>query len=237
MNRAVRLAPSIPTADFGPIGQQVQEAEAAGADVIHVDVMDGRFVPNITLGPIVVEGIHRATSLPLDIHLMIEEPERHIEAFAKAGAWNLTVHVEATRHLHRVVQSIKQAGVRAGVAINPATPVSMLEEILSEADLILIMSINPGWGGQRFLNGALDKMRRVRQMLDARDLPADLEVDGGINEQTAPPAVRAGADLLVAGSAIYNPTGSVAEGCHRLRAAIASGATEDLYPHLPSGIG
>lgn len=222
MAAVVKLAPSLLTADFSRIGEQVQEAEAAGASYIHVDVMDGHFVPNITLGPLVIAGIRRATTLPLDVHLMIDEPERHIDAFVDAGASILTVHVEATRHLHRVVQAIKQAGARAGAAINPATPVVMLDEILPELDLALVMSVNPGWGGQEFIALALDKVARVRQALDGRALKAEIEIDGGISATTIGGAVRAGANVLVAGSAIYNPRESVAAACQRLRVAIAN---------------
>src|SRR5712692_7332867 len=197
MPAAVKLAPSILTADFARIGEQVREAEAAGADYIHVDVMDGQFVPNITLGPLVVAAIHRATSLPLDVHLMILEPERQVEAFADAGASILTVHAEATRHLHRAVQMVKRTGARAGVAINPATPTIALDDVLTEIDLALVMSVNPGWGGQEFLPLAVEKLRRVREMLDERGLVAELEVDGGLNADTAPLAVEAGATVIV----------------------------------------
>jgi ribulose-phosphate 3-epimerase len=212
----VRLAPSILTADFSRIGEQVFEAEQAGADFIHVDVMDGQFVPNITLGPAIVSAIHRSTNLPLDVHLMILEPERQLEAFADAGASILTVHAEATRHLHRAVQLAKHTGARAGVAINPATPVGTFEDILSDIDLALVMSVNPGWGGQAFLPVAVDKLAKVRRMLDERNLTAELEVDGGVNQETAPAAVSAGATLIVAGSAIYNPDESVAAACGRM---------------------
>jgi ribulose-phosphate 3-epimerase len=220
MSSIVKLAPSILTADFSKIGEQVREAEAAGADYIHVDVMDGQFVPNITLGPIVVEGIHRATRLPLDIHLMILEPERQLQAFADAGASTMTVHVEATRHLHRVIDAIKKTGARAGAAINPATPVSMLEEILPDLDLALVMSVDPGWGGQHFLPLALPKLQAIRHALGAGHLQAELEVDGGVNEVTGPQAVAAGATVIVAGSAIYNEREPVASACRRLQAAL-----------------
>jgi ribulose-phosphate 3-epimerase len=219
--RPVKLAPSILTADFGRIGEQVKEAEAAGADYIHVDVMDGRFVPNITLGPIVVQGIRKATSLPLDVHLMIMEPERHIQAFVDAGASLLTVHAEATLHLHRAVQTILHAGARAGVAINPATPVWMIEDILSDIDLALVMSVNPGWGGQSFLPIALEKLRRLREMLDGRESVAELEVDGGVNDTSARSVVEAGATVVVAGSAVYNDHESVDSACRRLRALLS----------------
>ena len=217
---SIKLAPSLLTADFSRIGQQVQEAEAAGADYIHVDVMDGHFVPNLTLGPLVVAGIHRATSLPLDVHLMIDQPEQQIAAFKDAGASILSVHVEATHHIHRILQMIKQAGLRAGAAINPATPVVMLEEILPDLDLVVVMSVNPGWGGQPFLDLSLDKVRRIRQLLDGRGLSAELEIDGGINVETAPKAVQAGATVLVAGSAVFNDRESVAAASKRLRDVI-----------------
>jgi len=222
MSQAIKLAPSILTADFGRIGEQVHEAEQAGADYIHVDVMDGQFVPNITLGPIVVEGIRRATTLPLDIHLMILEPERQLQAFADAGASMMTVHLEATHHLHRAVYAIKQTGARAGVAINPATPASMLEDILPDLDLALVMSVDPGWGGQAFLPLALAKLRALRAAMQSRQMAAEIEIDGGINEVTGPQAVAAGATIVVAGSAIYNPRESVTSACGRLRAALAA---------------
>jgi len=222
MAQAVKLAPSILTADFGRIGEQVHEAELAGADFIHVDVMDGQFVPNITLGPIVVEGIRRATSLPLDIHLMILEPERQLQAFADAGASLVTVHLEATHHLHRAVHAIKQTGARAGVAINPATPATMLDDILPDLDLALVMSVDPGWGGQAFLPLALSKLRALRTAMQSRHMVAEIEVDGGINEITGPQAAAAGATIVVAGSAIYNPHESVSSACGRLRTALAA---------------
>lgn len=221
MATAIKLAPSILTADFARIGEQVHEAELAGADYIHVDVMDGQFVPNLTLGPIVVEGIRRATRLPLDVHLMVVEPERQLQAFAEAGASIMTVHAEATRHVHRAVDAIKQTGARAGVAINPATPTVMLEDILPDLDLALVMSVDPGWGGQRFLSLALDKLRSVRELIDRRRLGTELEVDGGVNEETAPLVLAAGATVIVAGSAIYNSRESVATACGRMRALIA----------------
>jgi ribulose-phosphate 3-epimerase len=220
MARAIKLAPSLLTADFARIGEQVHEAELAGADYIHVDVMDGQFVPNITLGPIVVEGIRRATSLPLDVHLMILEPERQLRAFADAGASIMTVHLEATHHIHRTVQAVRQTGARAGVAINPGTPAPMLDDILPELDVALIMSVDPGWGGQAFLPLALAKLRAVRNALALRQAGAEIEVDGGINEVTAPQAVAAGATIVVAGSAIYNAHESVSSACGRLRAVL-----------------
>lgn len=221
--RPVRIAPSILSADFARLGEQVREAEAAGADFIHVDVMDGRFVPPITIGPLVVEALRRATTLPLDVHLMIEEPERQIEAFIGAGAGTVIVHVETCPHLHRTVQQIKAGGARAGVTLNPATGLDTLVDIMPEVDQVLIMSVNPGWGGQPFIAGSLERVRRVRAMLDAMGSGAALEIDGGINEKTAAAVVEAGADLLVAGSAIFNARESVGAAMKRLRGAIGEG--------------
>ncbi len=216
------IVPSILSADVTRLGEQVREAEAAGADRIQIDVMDGRFVPNITFGPLVVEGVRRVTRLTLEAHLMIVEPERYVEAFARAGADLIIVHQEVSPHLHRTVQQIKHLGKKAGVAINPSTPAIMLEEILPDLDLVLAMTINPGFGGQDFLPGTLPKLRRLREMINARNPGCDLEVDGGIHEQTAPLVVQAGANVLVAGSAVYNPHESVAQAMHRLRASIAN---------------
>ena len=217
----VKIAPSILSADFARLGEQVTEAEAAGADYIHVDVMDGHFVPNITVGPLVVEAVRRTTRLPLDVHLMIEAPERYIARFAKAGADILTVHVEACPHLHRVVQQIKGLGVKAGVSLNPATPLGSLEEILGDVDLVLVMTVNPGFGGQEFIAGMLSKIRRLRRMLDERGLKCELEVDGGINAETAPEVVAAGANVLVAGQAIFGAEEGVAEAMRRIRESVA----------------
>jgi ribulose-phosphate 3-epimerase len=203
MINGIKLAPSVLAADYTRLGEQVREAAAAGADYIHVDVMDGRFVPNITVGPLVVEALRRATDLPLDVHLMIEEPERHIEAFAQAGASILTVHPEASPHVHRLVQMIKGLGLRGGVALNPASPLALIEEVLAEVDLVLLMTVNPGWGGQAFLPSVLPKIRRLRRMLDEQGLTAELEVDGGITAGTAPLVVEAGARVLVAGTAVF----------------------------------
>ena len=177
--------------------------EAAGADWIHVDVMDGRFVPNITIGPVVVEAIKRVATRPLDVHLMIVEPEKYLEAFRKAGADVLTVHVEASPHLHRTLQHIRQLGAKASVVLNPSTPLSAIEEVLGELDLVLLMSVNPGFGGQGFIESTVDKVRRLRAMLDARGLDVDIEVDGGINAETAKRVVEAGASVLVAGSYVF----------------------------------
>ena len=177
--------------------------EAAGADWVHVDVMDGRFVPNITLGPVVLEAVRRATRLPIDVHLMIVEPERYIDAFARAGADILSVHTETSPHLHRTLQQIRQAGAKPAVVINPATPVNAGEEVLADVEMVLVMSVNPGFGGQSFIPGAVGKIRRIREMSDARGLSVQIEVDGGINPHTARQVVEAGADVLVAGSAVF----------------------------------
>lgn len=215
----IKIAPSILSADFGRLGQQVAEAEAAGADYIHIDVMDGHFVPNMTIGPVIVEAVRRATGLPLDVHLMIESPERYLAGFCAAGADILTVHVETCPHLHRTVQQIKELGCQAGVTLNPATSVASLEEILPYVDLVLVMSVNPGFGGQAFIEGILRKIRRVRAMLDELGSQAELEVDGGIGPETAPRVVDSGADVLVAGSAIFGAAEGIAKAMARLRAA------------------
>jgi ribulose-phosphate 3-epimerase len=216
----IKVAPSILSADFARLGQQVSEAEAAGANYIHVDVMDGRFVPNITIGPLVVEAVRRVTRLPLDVHLMMELPERHVAGFCEAGADNLTVHVETCPHLHRTVHQIKELGCRAGVALNPSTPVLSLEEILPYVDQVLVMTVNPGFGGQRFIESMLPKIQRVRAMLDALGSRAELEVDGGINPETTPLVVKAGAEVLVAGAAIFRATEGIGEAIARIRKAV-----------------
>lgn len=213
----VKIAPSILSADFGRLAEEVQAAEAAGADYIHVDVMDGRFVPNLTIGPVVVEAIRRATNLPLDVHLMIVEPEKYVADFVRAGATILTVHVETCTHLHRTVQQIREAGARAGVSLNPATPETTLDYVLPDLDLVLVMSVNPGFGGQQFIPSALAKLRRLRQQIDALGLETELEVDGGVNESTALAVVDAGARVLVAGSAVFNKRETVAAALERLK--------------------
>ncbi|MFQ5960676.1 MAG: ribulose-phosphate 3-epimerase [Candidatus Methylomirabilales bacterium] len=212
----VKLAPSILAADFARLGEQVAEAEAAGADRIHVDVMDGHFVPNISIGVPVVRSLRKITRLPLETHLMIADAPRYLTAFAEAGSDTLIVHQEVVPHLHRAVQQIKQLGLRAGVAINPATPVGLLEDILEYLDLVLVMTVNPGFGGQEFIASTVTKIRHVRELLDARGLLADLEVDGGIEPHTAPEAVAAGANVLVAGTAIFHQADGVAAAMQRL---------------------
>ncbi len=197
------IAPSILSADFSKLGEEIKAVEAAGADWIHIDVMDGHFVPNITMGPIVVEAAKRSTSLPLDVHLMIENPDRYIADFAKAGANLISVQVEACLHLNRTVQMIKEAGARPGVVLNPSTPLSALEWILEYVDFILIMSVNPGFGGQSFIENSLDKIKTLRRIIRERGLSALIQVDGGVNEKTIQEVSLAGADVFVAGSAIF----------------------------------
>jgi ribulose-phosphate 3-epimerase len=214
-----KLAPSILAADFAHLGDQVQAAEAAGANWIHIDVMDGHFVPPITIGPLVVSALRPVTSLTLDVHLMIEQPERLLADFARAGANMLTVHVETCPHLHRTIQQIKELGVKAGVTLNPATPLAALEDILPEVDLVLVMSVNPGFGGQQYIPASTARIARLRQMLDAIGSPAELEVDGGVNAGTIREVVQAGATVLVAGSAVFNAQAAIAENIRRLRAA------------------
>jgi len=204
MTRSLKIAPSILSADFGRLAEEVKAIQQAGADYVHVDVMDGRFVPNITLGPVIVEAVKRATSLPLDVHLMIVDPEKYIEAFAGAGASILTVHQEMCPHLHRTLQQIRSAGVKPGVVINPSTPVSATEEALDLVHHVLLMSVNPGFGGQTFIPRTVEKVRELRRKLDERGLSqVDIEVDGGINPNTARQVHEAGASVLVAGNAVF----------------------------------
>jgi ribulose-phosphate 3-epimerase len=216
----IGLVPSILSADFTRLGEQVGEAEAAGAQRIQIDVMDGHFVPNITMGPMVVEAVRRSTRLTLEAHLMITNPQQYIEDFAKAGADVIIVHQEVCPHLHRVIQQIKTAGKQAGVALNPSTPAFMLEDMLSLIDLVLVMTVNPGFGGQDFIPETLPKIAHLRQMITQRNFQCDVEVDGGIHEATVPQVVQAGANLLVAGSAVFNQRESVAQAMERLRRAI-----------------
>lgn len=221
--RPVRIAPSILSADFGRLADEVRAVEAAGADLIHVDVMDGHFVPNITIGPLVVEAVRRATQLPLDVHLMISEPERYVEDFVKAGASGVTVHVEASIHLHKTLDAIRKAGARAGVSLNPHTSPDVLDYVLGDLDLILVMSVNPGFGGQKFIPTASRKIRTLDAKLREMGLRSgvDIEVDGGINARTAQEVVAAGADILVAGSAIFG-AGQYREAIAGIRAAALS---------------
>ncbi len=218
---AIKLAPSILAADAAYLAEAVTQVVAAGADRIHVDVMDGHFVPNITFGPVVVRWLRPVSPIPLEVHLMIEKPERFLEAFAEAGADTLIVHQEGAIHLNRTIQAIHSLGKRAGVAINPATPATTLEEVLPDLELVLVMTVNPGFGGQEFLAGTLSKIGRVRRMIEQVRPDCELEVDGGIEPHTAARVVEAGATVLVAGSAIYKATGGPAAGIARLRAGLA----------------
>ena len=220
MSPNFKLAPSILSADFGRLGEQVEEATLAGADYIHVDIMDGHFVPNLTMGSLIVKHIRSWTSLPLDIHMMTEHPETLIDDFIKYGSNIITVHAEASPHLHRIIYQIKNAGVRAGIALNPSTPINAIEDLLPDLDQILVMTVNPGFGGQTFIPTMINKIKQARRIIDKRDLNIELEVDGGINELTAQTVVKAGAQILVAGSAVYNNEATIAEAISRIRMSI-----------------
>ncbi len=208
------------TADFGVLKDQVSKAEAAGADLIHLDVMDGHFVPNITFGPLVIAAVRSSVRIPLDVHLMISAPERYLKEFAAAGADSLTVHAEACTHLHRTIQQIKELGLKAGVALNPATPISFVEEVLGNIDMVDIGTVNPGFGGQKLIISTLSKVTRLRKMIDELELQVDIEVDGGVNADTVRDVVLAGANVLVVGSATFNQKENVAEAMARIREAV-----------------
>jgi ribulose-phosphate 3-epimerase len=216
MSGKVTVAPSILSADFGRLAEEVRAVEAAGADVIHVDVMDGRFVPNLTIGPLVVRAVRAATKLPVDVHLMIVEPERYVDEFARAGADVISVHLEASPHLHRTIQHIKGLGKKASVAVNPHSPLDGLDVVLPDLDMVLLMTVNPGFGGQRFIASVVPKIAALRAAIDRRGLATDIEVDGGIGPDTVGEVVAAGANVLVAGSAIFGAPG------HDYRGAIAA---------------
>ena len=200
----VKIAPSILSANFLRLGDEIRAAEAAGADLLHIDIMDGHFVPNMTIGPFIVEAIRTVTSLPLDVHLMIEEPDKYTGDFIKAGANCLTIHYEACKHLHRTVQQIRENGINAGVSLNPATPVWSLEHILQDIDVALLMSVNPGFGGQKFIPAAIEKIRTLRRLISEKGLSTSIEVDGGIKLNNTAEVISAGADILVMGSAFFN---------------------------------
>jgi ribulose-phosphate 3-epimerase len=217
----IKLAPSILSADFARLGEQIDEVVRAGADYVHVDVMDGHFVPNITIGAPVVASIRRMTTLPLDVHLMIEHPERYVSDFVKAGGDIITVHVEASPHLHATIRLIKELGAKAGVSLSPPTPLGVVEESLAHVDLVLVMSVNPGFGGQPFIPETLPRIASIRKILDDRGLRAELEVDGGINADNAADIVKAGADVLVAGNSIFKAQEGISGAIRRLREATA----------------
>jgi ribulose-phosphate 3-epimerase len=221
MSSEPKIAASILAADFARLGEQVKEADAGGAGLIHVDVMDGHFVPNLTLGAVVIEAIRRSTKLPLDVHVMMMEPDHLLPDFAKAGANRITVHVEACKNLHRTLQAIKALGRGAGVALNPHTPASALSEVIHMLDVIIVMSVNPGFGGQKFISEVLPKTRQLRQMIKDSGRAIDLEIDGGVNTETAPACVAAGVNVLIAGSSVYNPKFSVKAGIDALKKSIA----------------
>ena len=222
-DKVIKIAPSILAADFGRLGEQVKEAQAAGADLIHIDIMDGRFVPNITMGPLVVEAVAKVATIPLDVHLMIVEPERFVQRFADSGADMISVHVEACRHLHRALGLISDAGCGAGVALNPHTPAESIAEIVDMARLINVMTVNPGFGGQRFIRSTLPKIRRIRALVDECEAAIDIEVDGGITGETIGAALSAGANVAIAGTCVFQHEEGVAAGMAELRRAAVDG--------------
>lgn len=225
-HRPVKIAPSILSADFSRLGAHVMEAEEAGADWVHVDVMDGHFVPNISVGPLIVEALRPVTKLPIDVHLMIERPERYIKSFAEAGADYISVHQETCPHLHRTLHQIRELGAKPGVVLNPSTPLVLIEPILPEVELVLLMTVNPGFGGQAYIRRCTRKIKETRRLLDEIGSDAELEVDGGVNLDTVKEIVDAGASVLVAGSAVFNNHATVADNMARLRAAYTSPGTE-----------
>ena len=227
--RPVLVAPSILSADFGRLAEEVGAAEAAGADVIHIDVMDGRFVPNITIGPLIVTAVRKATRLPIDVHLMIVEPERYVEAFAGAGAGTISVHAEVSPHLHRTLQVVRSAGARPSVALNPSTDLSAVEWVLSDCAQILLMTVNPGFGGQHYIPACTEKIRRLRTLADSRGLSLDIEVDGGVNDETVETVVSAGANVLVAGTAVFDAP-DYRKAIAELRAGAERGRTRGAGP-------
>ena len=224
-NRLIKIAPSILAADFGRLGEEVAGAQEAGADLIHIDVMDGRFVPNITMGPAVVEAVAKVASIPLDVHLMIVDPDRFLRQFAESGADSISVHIEACAHLHRTLGQIKEAGCRAGVALNPHTPASALQEILDDVDIINVMTVNPGFGGQSFIKGTTKKLRTLRAMV--ADSEIEIEVDGGINAETLPVAMAAGATIAIVGTSAFQHKNGIAGGIAELRRAALAIADDE----------
>lgn len=224
-SKLIKIAPSILAADFGRLGEEVTRAQEAGADLIHIDVMDGRFVPNITMGPAVVEAVARVAAIPLDVHLMIAEPDRFLRRFAESGADSISVHIEACSHLHRVVGQIKEAGCRAGVALNPHTPASALQEILDDVNIINVMTVNPGFGGQSFISGMTRKLRTLRAMVAERDI--EIEADGGINAETISTVMNAGATIAIAGTCVFQHKRGIAAGVAELRRAAALAIAND----------
>lgn len=221
MGSEIKLAPSVLSADFARLGEQVAEATKAGADYIHIDVMDGHFVPNITIGAPVVASLRSWTHLPLDVHLMIEQPERYVSSFATSGANIITVHAEACVHLHRAIQMVKESGAKAGVALNPASSLNLIEEIIPYVDLVLIMTVNPGFGGQTFIPEMLQKIRRLRKILDDRGLNAELEVDGGVTAENASKIVKAGAKVLAVGASVYSAREGISQALEKIRRAVS----------------